>query len=65
MNHLPKIAFHNMAQKPMNELFKLARVVLGNISKKCENMRSMINKNVCTRWFFNRTLSIYSHNFGK
>ena len=38
---------------------KLARVDVGNVSKKGENMEGIITLNIFTSWFFNRTLSIY------
>ena len=41
------------------EDIKLARVDVGNISKKGENMEGIITWNIFTSWFFNRTLSIY------
>ena len=38
--------------------FKLARVVIGNVSKKGENIRSIITWNFFTIRFFNTTLYI-------
>ena len=38
---------------------KLARVDVGNIRKKGENMEGINTWNIFTRWFFKQTLSIY------
>ena len=38
---------------------KLARVDVGNVSKKGENMEGIIACCIFASWFFNRTLSIY------
>ena len=40
-------------------IFKLTRVDVGNVSKKGKNMKGVITRSIFTRWFFNRTLSIY------
>ena len=41
---------------------KLARVDVGNVSKKGENMEVIIAWSVFASWFFNRTLSINDMN---
>ena len=40
-------------------ILKLARVSVGNISKKGENMEGIITCSIFAIWVFNRTLSIY------
>ena len=40
-------------------ILKLARVDVGNVSKKGENMEGIITWSIFASWFFNQTLSIY------
>ena len=40
-------------------ILKLARVDVGNVVKKGENMEGIITWSLLASWFFNQTLSIY------
>ena len=44
---------------------KLARVVVGNVSKNGKNMEGIFVLSIFASWFFNQTLSIYLSGRGR